>query len=295
MKKLCFRKPILLTNSPVMAEVIGKLGESVSVYYCFDDYRSFKDSLVSMQEIESEVLQKVDLAFFTSKKLFDERPFKPARSFLTSQGVNVEHYMSFSQKLVRPLDKVGSPIIGFMGLIESENWIDLGLLIEVSKARPEWNFVFVGPSYLDMEIVKNCKNLHFIGPVPYPDLPPYVWSFDVGIIPFLLNDLTLACNPIKLMEYFLTGIPVVSTAIPEVARFEPLVSIASNSSEFGSAIATALSSKDTMHRQARMGIARKYSWLNIVEQQSDRILSAEAEKEGHLPDHRDGKLFATNH
>jgi hypothetical protein len=37
-------------------------------------------------------------------------------------------------------------------------------------------------------------------------------------MPFKLNELTLASNPLKAREYLAAGLPVVSTAIPEVER-----------------------------------------------------------------------------
>jgi glycosyltransferase involved in cell wall biosynthesis len=280
MKKLGFQAPILITNSPVITELIGTLGESVAVYYCFDDHTAFEGNLRFMREIEDEVLQKVDVAFFTSQKLLEERPLKPSRSFFTSQGVHTDHYGRFADLRTNPISRFARPIIGFMGLIESENWIDVQLVADLSTAHPEWSFVFIGPSYLDMTHLGKIKNLHFIGPVPYEELPPYVWAFDVGIIPFLLNRLTLACNPIKLFEYFCAGKPVVSTPLPEVIRFEPLATIARTADEFGIAIERLLTNDDEGTRQKRMETASKFTWQKLIEEQSDRILAAEAFRKG---------------
>src|SRR5262249_41896542 len=40
----------------------------------------------------------------------------------------------------------------------------------------------------------------------------------VALMPFRVNQLTLAANPLKVREYLAAGLPVVSTAIPEVER-----------------------------------------------------------------------------
>jgi hypothetical protein len=63
-------------------------------------------------------------------------------------------------------------------------------------------------------------------------LPAYAKVFDVGLIPFRLNELTRAVNPIKLREYMSAGLPVVSTALPEVLRYRDFVSIAENAGDF---------------------------------------------------------------
>ena len=55
-----------------------------------------------------------------------------------------------------------------------------------------------------------------LGRKPYAELPPYCKAFDVGLIPFALNELTRNVNPIKLREYLSAGLPVVSTRDPGV-------------------------------------------------------------------------------
>jgi len=47
-------------------------------------------------------------------------------------------------------------------------------------------------------------------------LPAYCKGFDVALMPFRINELTLNANPLKVREYLAAGLPVVSTAIPEV-------------------------------------------------------------------------------
>jgi len=61
------------------------------------------------------------------------------------------------------------------------------------------------------------ERIHLLGPKPFADLPRYVSHFTVGIIPFVVNDLTRAVNPIKLREMLAAGCPVVSAALPEVS------------------------------------------------------------------------------
>jgi glycosyltransferase involved in cell wall biosynthesis len=83
--------------------------------------------------------------------------------------------------------------------------------------------------------------MHFLGRRPYADLPAYCKSFDVGLIPFKLNDLTRAVNPIKLREYLAAGLPVVSTPLPEVLACNGYAHTAQGPDNFLTAIASALS------------------------------------------------------
>jgi hypothetical protein len=63
------------------------------------------------------------------------------------------------------------------------------------------------------------KNIFILGPKPFQELPSYLAHFSIGLIPFVVNDLTKAVNPIKLREMLAAGVPVVSTALPEVENY----------------------------------------------------------------------------
>ena len=57
-------------------------------------------------------------------------------------------------------------------------------------------------------------------------------SFDAAILPFAVNELTLAANPLKLREYLAAGLPVVSTAIPEAEKLSHVLRIGHNNFGF---------------------------------------------------------------
>ena len=90
-----------------------------------------------------------------------------------------------------------------------------------SVSRPDWHFVIIGDadSNIDLTPYRNMPNMHFLGRKPYRDLPAYCRQFDVGLIPFVVNDLTRAVNPIKLREMLAAGCPVVATQLQEVAAW----------------------------------------------------------------------------
>jgi hypothetical protein len=66
----------------------------------------------------------------------------------------------------------------------------------------------------------------------YETLPNYLKAFDICIIPFKINELTLSSNPIKLYEYISSGKKVVSVNLPEVKPFDRVIHIADNLDEF---------------------------------------------------------------
>jgi glycosyltransferase involved in cell wall biosynthesis len=137
--------------------------------------------------------------------------------------------------------------------------VDLDLVARVARRRPQWQFVFIGDSTVDLSAFKSIANVHFLGPRPYRDLPRYCRTLDVAIIPFKVNELTRAANPIKLREYLAAGLGVVSTPLPEVQAYAHLVEIADGPEEFEAGIARVLQAGDEARRQ-RARAVRGESW-----------------------------------
>jgi glycosyltransferase involved in cell wall biosynthesis len=163
------------------------------------------------------------------------------------------------------LQKSGKPIIGYSGALAE--WFDYPLLMETAKRLPDFEFVLLGINYdgtLDKSGILDLPNIHWLGQKPYADLFHYVWRFDVAIIPFCINDITLATSPIKLYEYFCCRKPVVSTALPEVMRYNEAL-IAEDASAFAKQIQNALEkSKSAPYQDAIQSIAHANTWQGRV-------------------------------
>ena len=106
---------------------------------------------------------------------------------------------------------------------------------------------------------------------PYGALPGYCRAFDVGIIPFRVNTLTVRANPLKLREYLAAGLPVVSTPLPEVARYNGLVGLADSVEGFLAAIEAALGQRSEAMARRRVEAMQDESWAARVEEISALI------------------------
>src|SRR5207302_11447247 len=138
---------------------------------------------------------------------------------LGQHGVDLEHFAKAFDPETTIRDEVKhlpGPVIGFWGLIA--DWVDLRLIRHVADSFSGGSVVLLGSSTTDMSPLSGARNVHFLGRKPYADLPRYAKAFDVALMPFKVNELTLASNPLKVREYLAAGLPVVSTAIPEVER-----------------------------------------------------------------------------
>lgn len=266
-------KPILITASPVTDEIIGKLGESCSFYYCVDDYSSMEGAFKCLLPSEKKIIEKVDGVFAVSKVLMESRKHKTDTHF-APQGVNVNHFRKVD--LDKRVSSIKKPVVGFFGLITE--WIDLELILACVKKYPDFTFLLIGKSTRDLSAFYDCKNFLYLGPIDYKLLPKYASVFDVGLIPFEVNPVTVASNPLKMLEYFSLGIPVVTTNLPETRNFSSLVYIADSNEEFVEMVGRAVQEITLEKNQARIDKAKEYSWEAITGKVFDLVQKIEKVK-----------------
>jgi hypothetical protein len=104
---------------------------------------------------------------------------------------------------------------GYIGTVA--DWFDWQLIDELANQHPESTFNIVGPIF-QLPKFKLSKNIKIYGPVSHGQALDIMSRFDVGLIPFRLNDLTNAVDPIKYYEYRSLGCFVISTAFGEMVN-----------------------------------------------------------------------------
>jgi hypothetical protein len=163
----------------------------------------------------------------------------------------------------RELRGLQGPIVGYVGNLSSR--IDIDLVEAVARARPGWQYVFVGSAHIDRDILRldALANVHFLGVKSYARTRALVRHFDVGIVPHLANEMTRAMNPLKAYVYCAEGVPVVSTPIDNLGELRELVAVADGPDQFVSAIEDALRAGRRAPDGDRL---RPYSWEARVEQ-----------------------------
>jgi len=274
------RDRVLITTWPFIGNIIGSFGECLSIYYRVDDFSEFpgvrKDFI---NRLENELIEKVDMVVATAENLTQIENSEKSIKYLP-HGVDFQHFSSAETDSgkQKTLQFIPPPRIGFFGLLNS--WLDFDLLSQVATEHPDWSFVFIGPSQLSSSFLPKAPNVHFLGPVSYDNLPMYARHFDVALIPFKINSLTISVNPLKLMEYFALGLPVVSTPLPEVTKYKDCVFIASDAKTFGDAIQQALGEDSRKARISRPQIAKSHSWEKKALELRNWIEDALEEKSG---------------
>src|SRR3984957_11048266 len=219
MSKLGFRRPINWVFNPAASVIAGTLGEEQLIYYCVDEYTAFSGvPAQSLMSLEEELARRANLVIVSAERLYQSKAALNQNTHLVRHGVDFDHF----RKALDPACQIPAeifllpkPIIGYFGLIAAD-WIDVALLVEVAKNFPLASLVMLGRSTMDVSALERLPNVHLLGRKPYESLPGYVKAFEVALIPFPINEATLNSNPLKARESLASGLPVISTAIPEV-------------------------------------------------------------------------------
>ena len=263
-----FHRPILWTflPTPLALDVIRAVDPQVTIYYCIDDLASSSHGARKIVTSEEQLFRQADLVFVTSERLRERAARHSDRVHLFPFGVNLERFDAVRHSSDAPpadLQPLARPVIGYVGGLHQ--WVDQPLLAAVASRLPEMSFALVGPAQTDVSALEACPNVTLFGQRAHPEVPKYVKSFDVGIVPYLLTDYTANVYPTKLNEYLIMGIPVVATDLPEIRRFNrdhgDVVEVAADADAFVQAIRKSLNGASTPAVvERRIAVAQSNSW-----------------------------------
>ncbi len=257
------RRPILLTNSPFPRYLLDHFGWRAVGMDLIDDFCAFDWALPDSRIREGEFLYRADFAFAGTEYLREKYQSKfPNLEFLPS-GVN---YSDFAEPREEPAEikNFPHPRMVYGGSLSDR--LDGYLFLEAAKAVKEGSVIVAGPKHASFQAPALPKNVHFLGMLPHQKLPGIYQHCDVGLLPFSEQSAAArATHPIKILEYFAAGLPVITTPIPDVIKYyEGLVEIRSRG-EWESAIQKMISAKsDSAKAETRRNIAKSRSWESLV-------------------------------
>jgi GT2 family glycosyltransferase/glycosyltransferase involved in cell wall biosynthesis len=230
------------------------------LYDCMDDWETFP-SFGPFNIAEERLLaSEADVLLATAQNLVEKFERRGAAPQLVRNAADFE-FFSKDDGRDRVLRGVRRPIVGYFGAIA--DWLDLDLVYQVAQSRPRYSFVLIGDVFdHDTSRLQSLPNVHLLGHKEYSEIPHYLREFDVCIIPFLVNDVTNATDPVKLYEYFSQGKPVVATAMAELLPRGDLIYISRDAGEFANNIDQALVEDADQMRPRRINFAASNTWTH---------------------------------
>lgn len=266
--------PILYIIHPkFLSPYIGGLGEKLVIYHMLDEYSGYAGAnRERLQREEERILERADVAIAASPSLA-ERKSRPGRPVhFVPNGVDFDLFSPPAGGLPEPEELAAvpeGPRIGYLGRICDK--LDFHLLRELAVRMSGAQFIFIGPVIIvgresrDLfEEWADLPNVHLLGAKETEALPPYVGAFDVGILPYGVDDSSVHRYPLKLHEYQAAGLPVVSVPLPCFSGFGGTVRTAVTLEDWMAALGEAVVPDGEDARRRRIETARAHDWSRVV-------------------------------
>lgn len=240
LKRRGFDKTLLWTYSPLTARILTLNNFNKIIYHCVDEIKAQPGMPVKLlEEAELELLVNSNVIFTTSRKLYETRKKINGNTFYFSNVADFDHFNKalFSETIIpRDLDSIPKPRAGFIGALSGYK-VDFELIRLAAIANPQVSFVLIGKvgegdPWSDVSPLEEVKNVYFLGPKRYEELPGYLKGFDVAMLPNTLNEYTDSMFPMKFFEYLAAGKPIVSVNLTSLSEFNNVCYLSKNKEKF---------------------------------------------------------------
>ena len=210
---------ILWYYTPMALPFTDHLSSDVCAYDCMDELSGFRNAPRELVQMERLLMQRADVVFTGGQSIYEakRRLHKSIHPFPSS--IDVQHFHKARKPGPDPSDQshIPHPRVGFAGVVDER--LDVKLLDLAAARMPDVQFVMIGPVVkIDPADLPRRRNIHWLGAKSYAELPAYMAQWDMGWMPFALNEATRYISPTKTPEFLAAGLPVVSTAIVDVVR-----------------------------------------------------------------------------
>jgi glycosyltransferase involved in cell wall biosynthesis len=265
-RRLGFRRPVLWGYVPQAEVLLDALDPSLVVYHCVDDIAAQEGiDEASFRAAEERFARRADLVLASAAPLADRLRALGANVHLAPNVADTELFATALDDgpVDAALGGLARPRLVFTGAI-AEKKLDMGLLAELARRRPEWTIALVGPvgvgdPHTDVSALAREPNVHLLGARAHEELPAVLRGADVGVIPYRRSRLTDSIFPMKVYEYLAAGRPVVATALPSLEGVAG-VRRAADAGAFAAAVDAALAEDSPEERRRRSALAAPHSW-----------------------------------
>jgi glycosyltransferase involved in cell wall biosynthesis len=235
--------PVVVTTLPIIADLVGEFPAARWVYYCVDDFGVWPGlDGRTMQQMEAELVGKVDVAVAVSETLQEHLAKLGRPSHLLTHGVDLAHFRRPPPEAApdsrRALDGLAEPLVVFWGVVDRR--MDLEFVRGLAGSLEAGTVVLVGPQDDPDPALLALPRVAALPPVPYADLPALAARAAVLVMPYADLPVTRAMQPLKLKEYLATGKPVVVRDLPATRPWADCLDVADSHAAFAAVVQTRL-------------------------------------------------------
>lgn len=195
-------------SHPSQIECVPSTYAGTVVYDCMDDHAAMecgKEKEVLLRQ-EKNLIDRADVIFASSEYLM--RTIGDNNTVLVRNG-----YKQGNLQSVAKAKKQSTYTVAYFGTVSQ--WFDFDSIRAVVRTMNSIFFRIIGPA----DVQQSIDHVDYRGPVKHQELFDSVSDCSCLIMPFKVNDIIKAVDPVKLYEYIAFGKCVISVKYPEVERF----------------------------------------------------------------------------
>lgn len=267
--KTGFRNPIVITayNPFYGLSLLGQLHEKTHIYYCYDGVETgfFGDRIL---RFEDDFSVHADAVITTSDYLLRTKQKLNPHSFVVKNGVDFPVFQPYAKHEVALRNRKR---VGFIGSLDPR--FDIDTVEYAVRKLTDYDFEFTGDMRNEAmkSRLKKYPNVRFFDPVLPNDVPPLLAGYDVGMIPYIMNDVNKNIYPLKINEYLAVGVPVVMNAFADLPEFAEMVSVAQGHEDFCEKLIFEVENDSVDQIRKRINFASANSWDARTKQFSEII------------------------
>ena len=229
---LFYRPKLIWVTSPEVSRYLTNTQLKRCVFDYMDLYDELQPTNILRRETRQEINRLLGLAkiiFASSKKLYHDAIERNPNVFIINNAVSDEF---INRLIISGCDhkiNTSSKKIVYVGTLS--HWFDLELIKKTALSLgQDFQIDLYGPSEIDLSRLP--QNITYHGIIPHDDVYEVILGADICIMPFKVNKLIEAVDPVKIYEYISLGKPIICPKYDELIKFERYLQLYANESEF---------------------------------------------------------------
>ena len=205
---------VVAKPSKLAVEVVGECAGVTTLYDAMDDFPKFYSGLSRwmMGRTEGELVARADMVWCSGHALYER--ISAVRSNVALVPNALDRAMVSGDSRTSGSGRNGKRVFGYVGTIGA--WFNWPWVVALASHFPRDEIRLIGPMHVSPP-APLPRNIRILPACDQKAAIDEMREFDVGLIPFSVNELTASVDPVKYYEYRGLGLPVVSTPFGEMA------------------------------------------------------------------------------
>jgi len=236
--------------------------KGIVIYDCMDNHPAFVNDERQMEIIirqEENLIKKANLVLVSSNHLIDILKSRYGNEIEEKINLVRNGYNGAILDQAKTVSEKKHKLYTFAYFGTISTWFNFDYILRSLEECADIQYELFGP-LAGVQIPKH-ERIHYHGTIEHEKLLENIKDADCLIMPFLINEIIEAVDPVKLYEYINFNKNILTCRYEEIERFEPFVYFYTGYDEFIKQILNLKKSNDVKYsNDDRETFLRENSW-----------------------------------